>query len=262
MSMRNWDSTRISGHDQFFTTFRPHGLHGPPGGRHAGRGRAPRAALGGVRYLELMMTPDRGAARALGNRAGWTEDFARMRDTLLALGLPAVARTAAARLDSVEARRDTVLGCLPGRRARRPGARWRCAGCTRCRAATRRSRCSRRSCSGFLMADADPQVVGLNLVQPEDGDISMRDYSLQMRMIRYLRGVYPDVRVTLHAGELAPGLVPDEGLRFHIREAVRVAGARRIGHGVDVMHEDSARELMEQMAREGVMVEITSPATT
>jgi adenosine deaminase len=35
-----------------------------------------------------------------------------------------------------------------------------------------------------------------------------------------------------HAGELAPGLVPPAGLRFHIREAIELGHAERIGHGV------------------------------
>ena len=109
---------------------------------------------------------------------------------------------------------------------------------------------------GFEMASADPRVVGFNLVQPEDGLVSMRDYSLQMGMIGALRRLYPGVKVTLHAGELAPGLVPPEGMRSHVREAVMVAGASRVGHGVDVMHEDGALELLGEMARRGVMVEI------
>ncbi|WP_420126450.1 adenosine deaminase family protein [Longimicrobium sp.] len=254
MSMRNWDSTRISGHDQFFNSFRRMGSTDRRVGDMLAEA-ATRAAVGGVRYLELMMTPDAGAARTLGGQAGWTDDFARMRDTLLALGLPAVARTAAARLDGVEARRDTLLGCLPGQ-VRQAGCDVEVRWLYQVARGGAPQQVFAQILLGFLMADADRTVVGLNLVQPEDGEISMRDYSLHMRMIRYLRGLYPDVRVTLHAGELAPGLVPDEGLRFHIREAVRVAGARRIGHGADVMHEDSARELMEQMAREGVMVEI------
>jgi adenosine deaminase len=159
-----------------------------------------------------------------------------------------------ARIDSVEARRDTVLGC---------GTSQPQAGCAvQVRWLYQVSRGNppqqvfAQILLGFLMAQSDPGVVGLNLVQPEDGATSMRDYSLQMRMIQFLRRVYPQVKVTLHAGELAPGLVPDEGLRFHIREAVMVAGARRIGHGVDVLHEDGARELMEEMARRDVMVEI------
>ncbi|HEY7767966.1 MAG TPA: hypothetical protein VIB55_07270, partial [Longimicrobium sp.] len=80
----------------------------------------------------------------------------------------------------------------------------------------------------------------------------------QMRMIQVLRPLYPRVMVSLHAGELVPDLVRNDpaGLRFHIREAVRVAGASRIGHGVDIMHEDSSAELMREMARNRVMVEI------
>jgi hypothetical protein len=110
--------------------------------------------------------------------------------------------------------------------------------------------------TGFELAAADPRVVGLNLVQPEDGLVSMRDYTLQMWMIQALRPFYPNVKVTLHAGELAPGLVPPEGLRFHIRQAVEVAGAERIGHGVDVLYEDDPDGLLREMARRSVMVEI------
>ncbi len=84
----------------------------------------------------------------------------------------------------------------------------------------------------------------------------MRDYTLQMRMIEYLHSVYPAVHISLHAGELAPGLVPPEGLRFHIRQAVEIAHAERIGHGVDAMYEDSAPALLKEMAAKHIMVEI------
>ena len=102
----------------------------------------------------------------------------------------------------------------------------------------------------------DDTWVGINFVQPEDGYISMRDYTLQMKMLDYLHSVYPKVHITLHAGELAPGLVPPEGLRFHIRQAVELGHAERIGHGVDVMYEDDARGLLKEMAQKHVMVEI------
>jgi len=84
----------------------------------------------------------------------------------------------------------------------------------------------------------------------------MRDYTLQMKMLDYLHSVYPRVHISLHAGELAPGLVPPEGLRFHIRQAVELGHAERIGHGVDVMYEDDADGLLKEMARKHVMVEI------
>jgi len=75
-------------------------------------------------------------------------------------------------------------------------------------------------------------------------------------MVGFLHGVYPKVHITLHAGELAPGLVTYEGLSFHVREAVEVAHAERIGHGVDVMYEERPYELLKEMAAKHVMVEI------
>ena len=101
-----------------------------------------------------------------------------------------------------------------------------------------------------------PGFVGLNFVQPEDGFIAMRDYTLQMKMLDYLHSVYPKVHISLHAGELASGLVPPEGLRFHIRQAVELGHAERIGHGVDVMNEQDAPGLLREMAQRHVMVEI------
>jgi adenosine deaminase len=109
---------------------------------------------------------------------------------------------------------------------------------------------------GFEAATADPErIVGLNFVMPEDGYISMRDYALQMTMVKFLHEVYPTVHITLHAGELEYGMVTPDGLCCHIRLAVE-AGAERIGHGVDVMYEDRPHELLNEMAAKHVMVEI------
>jgi adenosine deaminase len=84
----------------------------------------------------------------------------------------------------------------------------------------------------------------------------MRDYHLHMRMLDYLHSIYPKVRMTLHAGELSPGMVPPEGLKFHIREAVELGHAERIGHGVDVMYEDRPHELLQELTAKHIMVEI------
>jgi adenosine deaminase len=75
-------------------------------------------------------------------------------------------------------------------------------------------------------------------------------------VLKYLHELYPKVHISLHAGELAPGLVTPEGLSFHIRESVEVGHAERIGHGVDVMHERDAVELLHEMAQRKVLVEI------
>jgi adenosine deaminase len=109
---------------------------------------------------------------------------------------------------------------------------------------------------GYELASVDPRVVGINFVQPEDTYLSMSQYTTQMGMLKYLRSVYPKVHLSLHAGELAPGMVPPDGLRFHIHDAVEVAGAERIGHGVDVMYETDAAALLKTMAAKHVMVEV------
>jgi adenosine deaminase len=64
------------------------------------------------------------------------------------------------------------------------------------------------------------------------------------------------VHISLHAGELAPGMVPPLGLTFHIREAIELGHADRIGHGVDVMYENDPHGLLREMADRHVMVEI------
>jgi adenosine deaminase len=75
-------------------------------------------------------------------------------------------------------------------------------------------------------------------------------------MVGFLHGLYPKVRISLHAGELAPGMVPPAGLCCHIRLAVEQAHADRIGHGVDVMYENQPYNLLREMAAKHVMVEI------
>jgi len=109
----------------------------------------------------------------------------------------------------------------------------------------------------FETASADARFVGINLAMPEDGFTAMNDYALHMRMVGFLRGLYPKIHVSLHAGEIAPGLVPYEGLCCHIRLAVEEGHAERIGHGVDIMYENDPHALMKEMAAKHVMVEIS-----
>jgi len=61
-----------------------------------------------------------------------------------------------------------------------------------------------------------------------------------MKMLDYLHSVYPQVLISLHAASWLRDSCRLEGLRFHIRQAVELGHAERIGHGVDVMYEDDA----------------------
>jgi adenosine deaminase/adenosine deaminase CECR1 len=110
--------------------------------------------------------------------------------------------------------------------------------------------------AAFAAANAGGRVVGVNIVGPENGPVAMRDYSLHMRLFAFLREKFPKVRLSLHAGELALGMVPPEGLQSHIREAVEIAGASRLGHAVDVAHERDASGLLRLLREKKVAVEI------
>ncbi len=110
--------------------------------------------------------------------------------------------------------------------------------------------------TSFSAARRSRLVVGVNIVGPENGHVAMRDYSLHMKMFAFFKQHFPDVRVSLHAGELVLGMVPPEGLRSHIREAVLVAGSNRVGHGVDIAHETDALDLLQIMKERAVVVEV------
>jgi adenosine deaminase len=109
---------------------------------------------------------------------------------------------------------------------------------------------------GFELASSDPRFVGLNLVMPEDWYVPIHDFNEHMTMLDYLHSVYPKVHITLHAGELAMGLVPPEDLAYHIRASVERGHAERIGHGVSVMNEKDPIGLLHEMAERNVLVEI------
>src|SRR5262249_27531440 len=81
---------------------------------------------------------------------------------------------------------------------------------------------------------ADACIAPLIAAGPKDILGPRRASTRHMQIIRFLAN---DVPVTLHAGELWLGLVPPPDLTFHIREAIEIAGARRIGHGVTLAFE-------------------------
>ncbi len=110
--------------------------------------------------------------------------------------------------------------------------------------------------AGFRAVAQSELIVGVNIVGQESQMVSMRDYALHMKMFRYLKKQYPNVKVALHAGELALGDVPPEGLKFHIDQAVNIGMADRIGHGIDLAYEKNVVALLKKMKQANVPVEI------
>ncbi|KQB37238.1 hypothetical protein [Flavobacterium aquidurense] len=108
----------------------------------------------------------------------------------------------------------------------------------------------------FISANDSKLVAGVNIVSPEHGENSMKDYWLHMLMFKYCHSKFPDVKYTLHAGELTLGLVQPEDLTWHINDAIYVAGANRIGHGVDIAYEANSYDLLRYMAKNNIPIEI------
>jgi adenosine deaminase len=243
------------GHDHFFDTF---AKFGPATDGHLSQILAEvtqRAADGNVQYLELMVSPDHGRASAMGAKLGYEPDFADMRKKLLDADFGSVVEDARKNLDAMEQGKNQQLNC-----PNEPEIHNACSVHIRyvytVMRASKPGQVFAQILMGFELASRDPRVVSLNLVQPEDWYVPMHDFRLHMQMLNYLKGLYPNVHVTLHAGELKPGIVPPDGLRSHIRESIEVGKAERIGHGVDVMYEENPHELLAMMARRNVMVEI------
>jgi adenosine deaminase len=256
-SMRGFVPARgVTGHDQFFETFR---RFSGVNQRHTGEWLdevATRAAAQNEQYLELMVTPPFEHTAAIAKESGWQADrsFGEFREQLLAHGLRDDVAVAHLYLDQAESMRRENEHCGQPNPAAACGVQIRYL--YQVLRASPPEQVFAQTLLGFEAASADARIVGINYVQPEDGYVAMSDYALHMKMLDFFRGVYPKLHISLHAGELAPGMVPPDGLCCHIRLAVEQAHAERIGHGVDVMYEDRPYDLLKEMAAKHVMVEI------
>lgn len=253
-SMRNWRPGDESGHDHFFATFDKFLLVAQNHTAEAVATVANRAAKEHVQYIEFMDTADGNAAAQLGMKSGWNDDFARMRESLLGGGLREIAAATSKTLAEDDARAHVELEC--GTPQAEPGCNLTVRYLYQVLRGLPPEAVFAQILLGFELASSDPHFVGLNLVMPEDWNVPIRDFNLHMAMLDYLHGVYPKVHITLHAGELAMGLVKPEDLAFHIRASVERGHAERIGHGVDVMLEKDSPRLLKEMAARNVLVEI------
>jgi adenosine deaminase len=259
-----------SGHDQFFATFsRWNGLNNV-GGAWLDE-VATRAAAQNEQYLEIMQTPSFSNAIAAANKVGWpqgaekrisTQQLAALRTALLAIGLKNDIPIDINEFSDAQAAHNELEHCS-GTFDGFVGRSWDPEACAvhihwlyQILRGFSPQQVFAQTLLGFEVASVDPNVVGINFVMPEDGRVSMQDYHLQMEMLDYLHSVYPQVHISLHAGELARGMVPPDGTSFHIREAIDLGHAERIGHGVDVLYEHDPAALLKEMAAKHIDVEV------
>jgi adenosine deaminase len=270
-SMRNWQLSGQSGHDHFFDAFGKFGaVTGVPSTGKMLADTAKRAASQNEIYQELMFTPTGKLFNKM-TEAKAVQDFElrddatpqqleALRQLLIANGFSDALKEAIGNVNDADKERNTELNCDLAAESNRP-----CPVNQKYLFQVARGRPRKTVFAqillGFELAKADPRFVGLNLVMPEDYYIPLHDFPLHMQMLKYLRAQYPltqypNAHITLHAGELAEELVPPEDLRFHVRDSVEIAGAERIGHGADALNETNPLELLDEMARKNVMVEI------
>ena len=214
-----------------------------------------RAAIQHVVYLETMLSPDKFKELPLGDKVGWDDNFDRMRAKLTAAGMPALVAESSKNLDAAESGMRKILGCdgpTPD------------AGCNltlryigHVLRDTPKQEVFAQIQLTFEVANADPRVVSVNPVEPQDDYVPMNDFELHMRMFQYFHKLYPKIHLTMHAGELFPGVgLPEEMYQpAHIRDSIAIGGAERIGHGLDVLYEKDPRGLLRMMAAKHILVE-------
>jgi adenosine deaminase len=260
LSMRNYlPSPAVpSGHDQFFATFGRFGAITELTTDEMIAERLHHYAADQVQHTELMVSfLSSDTRRQYVGAIDGVADPAERLVILRANGLDEAVKQSMRQLDGVTEGVSSKLGC--GAEKPDPGCNVTYRYIAQINRNTDEANVFVQTAFAAALVRADPRVVGLNFVGPEDYRTARADYRKHMAMIGFLTGRssgQSEVPVALHAGELWIGLVPPDDLTFHIREAVEVAGAKRIGHGVALAFEKRSGQLLEEMRTRNVAVEI------
>jgi adenosine deaminase/adenosine deaminase CECR1 len=212
------------------------------------------AAAQHISYLELMVTFSGQDVRAVGASVGWDPDLDRLQQALFRHGLRDYIASARREIDEAERVMQERLHC--DSLSPDPGCKVSIRYLQQSDRGKPREEVFASLVFAFELVRADERVVGLNLVFPEDAPRSLQNYDEHMRMLDFLWRQNPGTNISLHAGELTLGLVPLRDLRSHIRSAVEVGHARRIGHGVSIAYEDNAFNLLRSLAQRRTLIEI------
>jgi len=247
LSMRNVPAVPPRyGHDHFFAVFNL--FRAVSGARRSDMlaEAAAKAVRDNTDYLELLLTLQSEPLGALADGAPWSGDLETEYRTLLP-GVRNLLAAGRAEVDAVLAGQRTILGCDG------PHPPRACAVSIRFVQQVNRTASPRRTFASLIfgseLAARDSRVVGIDLIGPEDNPASLEHFALHMQMLAFARRAYPTLNVAVHAGELTPALAGPEHLTHHVTQAVRVVGARRIGHATSLLSEPAWEGLVAEMAR-------------
>jgi adenosine deaminase len=256
LSIRNYEWGKLSGHDQFFVTF-PRFSAALPG--RAGDGLAEisdRAAMQNNHYLELIFVTGMDRAINWGASVASELDTDSLDEWVNSDELQAIYEQVVAETSQMESQWRDMAQCDTDSPS--PGCNVTVRHISAVIRVLPREMVLAQTVLAFMLVENDPRYVGLNFVAPEDHPIALRDYDWHMELLAALSENFPNAakHITLHAGELALGLVPTAALLSNMDKAINVAGASRIGHGTSIVHEQTSHDLLKQMAEEEILVEI------
>lgn len=256
MSTRNYQYGDRSGHTQFFSSFGRFGAAsiGREGDMLAEVTR--RAARQNILYLEIIVVFGMFDAAALSPKISDSYTQQDLSDIVGSRELLDIVNKVIELTDKAEERRQSLLGCNTGSSS------------DGCDVTVRyipsvlrilpKDQVISQTALAFSLVKQDPRYVGINFVAAEDDLTATKDYESHMSLIRDMTELFPATknRISLHAGELALGVVPPEDIKNHIQKAINIAGARRIGHGVSIIYEKDYLALLDKMSKQGILVEI------
>lgn len=248
-SIRNFRSTDKTAGEHFFSTFSK--FHHVAAGREGDMLSevTVRAARQNIYYLELMQSWNMGNARASAS-----ELIAN--DSSTSELMDQITSKTMAQIDMAEQRRNQLQRC--GQAGEDDACNVEVRYIAQVIRIFPREQVRAQTRHAVRQMQTDPRVVGLNFVAPENAAVTLRDYRWQMQMIAEETAHLPENlrNISLHAGELTLGLVAPEHLGYHVDDAINVAGAKRIGHAVDVIYDPQRDKLLGQMANQKIAVEI------
>ena len=257
VSMRGWYANTDDGHHHFFQTF-----------SHLGSARRTQAQVlaeivrrnryQNVNYLELMMNPAPWATWGrffeifneldLDNLPGSLAPFEPLIED------PAIRRSFTEYVDELEAKVSRQLGLSPALGEKQSDIAVGYIGSLLRTGPTERF--FRSAVVVFTAMQADDRIVALNIVAPEDHPASRRQFDDQMKILDFLWRRFDEPAITLHAGELTLRYAPVASMWDRIRRSIDDGHARRIGHGISIGWERDVVGLLQQMAKDEVLVEI------
>lgn len=254
-SMRNSLPYSIQGHEHFFNVFERIDPVVNESRAAILAEELNRAADQHEDYMELIVGLGNEKISELAQNIPWNSNYKSLEAQLDAAGLPAIISGVKKEAEAQDLLAKKIMHCTSPSEAQ-PGCKVQYRYLYYALRLQSPSIVFAQLYAGFQLANTDPRFVGINIVGAEDNPTALHDYKLHMQMIAYLYKQFPNVHMSLHAGELTRYLVPPEDLRFHVHDAVFVAHTDRLGHGSDIAHEADAADILKYMAAHHILDEV------